>query len=81
MPEYKDIATRLREASKRTDLPTGIVSLLSESYADIERLRAERDEARLQTGRIFNEIDCRIEHGAESNGHLEAIRNLFKDKP
>ncbi|MFN9910605.1 MAG: hypothetical protein ACK56F_31600 [bacterium] len=41
----------------------------------------DRDEARLFIGRIFNEIDCRIEHGAESNGHLEAIRNLFKDKP
>ena len=25
----------------------------------------------------MNEIDCRIEHGADSNGHLEAIRNLF----
>jgi len=44
---------------------------------EIERLRKERDEARLQMGRIFNEIDCRIEHGADSNGHLEAIRNLF----
>ena len=47
---------------------------------EIERLRKERDEARLQTGRILNEIDCRIEHGAESNGHLEGIRNLFKNK-
>ena len=46
---------------------------------EIERLRNERDEARLQTGRILNEIDCRIEHGAESNGHLEAIYNLFKE--
>jgi hypothetical protein len=46
MPEYKDTATRLREASKRNDLPTGIVALLSEAYADIEQLRAERDEAR-----------------------------------
>ena len=43
------------------------------------QLRKERDEARLQTGRILNEIDCRIEHGAESNGHLEAIYNLFKE--
>ena len=42
-------------------------------------LTTERDEARLQTGRILNEIDCRIEHGAESNGHLEAIYNLFKE--
>jgi hypothetical protein len=46
MPEYKDTATRLREASKRNDLPSGIVALLSEAYADIEQLRAERDEAR-----------------------------------
>lgn len=48
---------------------------------EIDRLTKDRDEARLFIGRIFNEIDCRIEHGAESNGHLEAIRNLFKDKP
>ena len=46
---------------------------------EAERFRAERDEARLQMGRILNEIDCRIEHGAESNGHLEAIYNLFKE--
>lgn len=39
MPEYKDTATRLREASKRNDLPTGIVALLSEAYAEIERLQ------------------------------------------
>ena len=42
-------------------------------------LREERDAAWLRLGRILNEIDCRIEHGAESNGHLEAIRNLFKE--
>ena len=47
--------------------------------AEHDALRAECDEARLQTRRILNEIDCRIEHGAESNGHLEAIRNLFKE--
>ena len=46
---------------------------------EIERLREQRDEARLQLTRIFNEIDCRIEHGADSNTHLEAIRNLFKE--
>lgn len=48
--------------------------------AKCEELTRERDEARLQTGRILTEIDCRIEHGAESNGHLEGIRNLFKNK-
>lgn len=46
MTEYKDTATRLREASKRNDLPTGIVALLSEAYAEIEQLRAQRDDAR-----------------------------------
>jgi hypothetical protein len=52
---------------------------LEENRREVERLTTERDEARLQTGRILNEIDCRIEHGAESNGHLEAIYNLFKE--
>ena len=53
---------------------------LESNRNDVQRLTAERDEARLQTGRILTEIDCRIEHGAESNGHLEGIRNLFKNK-
>ena len=51
------------------------------SFADeIERLRAERDEARRRTNSILTEIDCRIEHGAESNGHLEVLRDMFKEK-
>jgi len=49
-------------------------------YSDeIERLRAERDEARRRTNSILTEIDCRIEHGAESNGHLEVLRDMFKE--
>ena len=31
----------------------------------------------LMIGQIRNEIDCRIEHGADSNGHLEAIRDMI----
>ena len=46
--------------------------------SEMRRMMEERDEARLQTGRIFNEIECRIEHGADSNGHLEAIYDLFR---
>ena len=42
-------------------------------------LRAERDEARRRTNSILTEIDCRIEHGAESNGHLEVLRDMFKE--
>jgi archaellum component FlaC len=47
---------------------------------EVEQLRAERDEAWLEKGRIMNEIDCRIEHGADSNGHLEAICKLFSEQ-
>jgi hypothetical protein len=72
MPDYQPIDYRLRCHTKRTDLPSDVLR-------DIERLRKELDEARMRTGRILNEIDCRIEHGAESNGHLEAIHNLFKE--
>ena len=75
----KDVALHLRYESKRTDLPDDVIQTLSEAYVEISRLERERDEARLQTGRILNEIDCRIEHGADSNGHLEAIYNLFKE--
>ena len=76
-----DIVARLRlYAQKQRETRSSVLGLLlSDSADEIERLRAERDEARLQTGRILNEIDCRIEHGAESNGHLEAIYNLFKE--
>ena len=47
--------------------------------SEMRRMMDERDAARLQTRRILNEIDCRIEHGAESNWHLEAIRHLFTE--
>jgi hypothetical protein len=79
MPNYEPIDYRLRCHTKRTDLPADVLRDIGEAYAEIEQLQKERDKARLRTGRIFNEIDCRIEHGADSNGHLEAIRNLFKE--
>lgn len=47
--------------------------------SEMRRMMEERDSARLQARRILNEIDCRIEHGAESNGHLEAIYSMFKE--
>ena len=75
MTERDDIVARLRDCEGGY----GFRAIVREAADEIERLRAERDEARLQTGRILNEIDCRIEHGAESNGHLEAIYNLFKE--
>lgn len=69
-----------------SDDPASAAAFRHDLEMEIERLRAERDEiesqrnaAWLRAGRIFNEIDCRIEHGADSNGHLEAIRSLFKE--
>jgi len=62
----------IREAAGVGEKP-----MLSELPDVIRKLRKERDEAWLEKGRIMNEIDCRIEHGADSNGHLEAIRKLF----
>ena len=56
------------------------VKLMREAADEIERLRKERDEARQRMNSILTEIDCRIEHGAESNGHLEVLRDMFKEK-
>ena len=73
---YQDLMEELQERrTEAIEKNDRIWQLLGE----IEQLRKERDDAREQTRRILNEIDCRIEHGAESNGHLEAIRNLFKE--
>ena len=65
MSDLRDIATLCKEIDYLT--------------AQVDTLRRERDEARQRTNSILTEIDCRIEHGAESNGHLEAIYNLFKE--
>lgn len=27
--------------------------------------------------KLLGEIDCRIEHGAQSNGHLEGLRSIY----
>jgi len=54
--------------------------IMKQAYGDIVRLTAERDAAWLKIGRIQNEIDCRVQHGAESNGHLEAILAVFKQE-
>jgi hypothetical protein len=50
---------------------------IEELQEEIKRLRAERDKAWLKIGSIRNEIDCRIQHGADSNGHLEAILKMI----
>lgn len=47
----------------------------------VDTIRGQRDaaEATVQNVRaVLNEIDCRIEHGADSNGHLQAIHALLR---
>ena len=46
MPDYQPIDYRLRCHTKRTDLPVDVLRDIGEAYAEIERLRKERDEAR-----------------------------------
>lgn len=65
MSDLRDIATLCKEIDYLT--------------AQVDTLRRERDEARRRTNSILTEIDCRIEHGAESNGHLEVLRDMFKE--
>ena len=55
------------------------MSRLGDLLAVTEIIIKERDEARRRTNSILTEIDCRIEHGAESNGHLEVLRDMFKE--
>jgi len=80
-----DIVARLRAfyTSQTVREAADEIERLRRDYScicsEMRRMMEERDEARLRMGRILNEIDCRIEHGAESNGHLEAIHNLFKE--
>ena len=53
MPDYQPIDYRLRCHTKRTDLPVDVLRDIGEAYAEIERLRNERDEARRE---IMNSV-------------------------
>jgi hypothetical protein len=51
MPEHEPLDYRLRCHTKRTDLPSDVLRDIGEAYAEIERLREERDEARREVCR------------------------------
>ncbi len=53
MPDYQPIDYRLRCHTKRTDLPVDVLRDIGEAYAEIERLRSERDAARRE---IMNSV-------------------------
>ena len=46
MSDYQPIDYRLRCHTKRTDLPADVLRDIGEAYAEIGRLREERDEVR-----------------------------------
>ena len=48
MPDYQPIDYRLRCHTKRTDLPADVLRDIGEAYAEIERLRSELDDAKIQ---------------------------------
>lgn len=73
----KDMILHLRQESKRMDIPIDVIRTLSEAYAEMILLQEERDEANSLVRRIFSEINCRIENGADSNGHLEGLYGLY----
>jgi hypothetical protein len=77
-----DIVVRLRES----DGGYFMRQMFTEAADEIERLRirleeerAWREDADLRLFRLKSEIECRIEHGANSNMHLEGLRNLWME--
>ena len=48
MPEHEPLDYRLRCHTKRTDLPSDVLRDIGEAYAEIERLRSELDDAKIQ---------------------------------
>ena len=48
MPDYQPIDYRLRRHTKRTDLPADVLRDIGEAYAEIERLRDELEDTKIQ---------------------------------
>jgi hypothetical protein len=48
MPDYQPIDYRLRCHTKRTDLPADVLRDIGEAYAEIERLRNELEDSKIQ---------------------------------
>jgi regulator of sirC expression with transglutaminase-like and TPR domain len=48
MPDYQPIDYRLRCHTKRTDLPSDVLRDIGEAYAEIERLRSELEDTKIE---------------------------------
>jgi len=62
------------DAVPPSDVLLQMIKLLRE---DVVHFAQELDTAQGLNRRILSEINCRIEHGADSNGHLEGVYGLF----
>ena len=70
-----DLIKQIEELTLRCDSSTLLPVILQ-----VEQLIKERDKANSLVRRILSEINCRIEHGADSNGHLEGLYGLYKEE-
>ena len=52
MPNYEPIDYRLRCHTKRTDLPADVLRDIGEAYEEINRLRGELEDAKIQIGNM-----------------------------
>ena len=73
----KDIALHLRQESKRTDVSADIIRTLSAAYAEISRLRRERDELKhsesVRRQKMLSDITLCVEAGGVGDGRLEQL--------
>lgn len=52
--------------------------LRAAALAELARLRAAHQTQQEALRDLYSEIDCRVEHGAESGGHLEYVRERLR---
>lgn len=85
MAEYKDIPTRLREATKRTDLPAGVLVLLSQAYEEhcemerkIETLKRDLDATEGINGTLMIACDSMRKQRDEVNERISNIKEGFE---
>lgn len=43
------------------------------------KLEREKDHLREAILSLYNEVNCRVQHGAESNGHLPYVEECLKE--
>ena len=52
---------------------------LKDAIIKLEGVSIKLDFLEFEINSLYNEIDCRVEHGADSKGHLEYVRDKMKE--